>query len=209
MMDRIATWFDQQHDVFIALLTTAGLLIVASVVIFLISRMFERWLMHFETRLHLPYETVLIASRVVCGTLWVITALLVLEVWGVGMSGVWTLMVSAATIIGVGFLATWTLISNFTASFFITIWRPFRLGQSIEILPESLRGRVIDRNLMFTSLREENGCVIEVPNSLFFQKMFRVIGRPEKSPFELIESIGTTSTSSQDRRSKAKLQPTA
>ena len=207
-MDQIANWFGQQYEILITLLVSAGLMIVASIVIFLVSRMFERWLTRIEARLNLPYETVSIASRAICGTLWVITALLVLEVWGVDMNGVWTLMVSVATIIGVGFLATWTLISNFTASFFITIWRPFHLGQVVEILPDNLKGRVIDRNLMFTALREENGSVIEVPNSLFFQKVFRVIGRREKSPFELLESIETTSSNYRDRRSKTNLQPT-
>jgi hypothetical protein len=37
-------------------------------------------------------------------------------------------MVSVATIIGVGFLATWAMVSNVTASLFLAIWRPFRLG---------------------------------------------------------------------------------
>ncbi len=32
-------------------------------------------------------------------------------------------MVSAAAIIGVGFLAVWTIIDNITASLFLTIWR--------------------------------------------------------------------------------------
>ncbi len=108
------------------------------------------------------------------------------------MSGVWTLLVSVATIIGVGFLATWTLISNFTASFFIAVWRPFHLGQVVEILPERLKGRIIDHNLMFTTLREESGSVIEIPNNLFFQRTFRVIDRREKSPFELLETIASS-----------------
>jgi small-conductance mechanosensitive channel len=195
-MDQLTEWFTQhfaqQYVVLVTLLVTATLLIAASIIILVVNRLLAHWLTRVETRLHIPYETVLIANRTVCGTLWVITALLVLEIWGIGMNGVWTLMVSVATIIGVGFLATWTLISNFTASFFIAVWRPFHLGQVVEILPERLKGRVIDRNLMFTALREESGSVIEVPNNLFFQKTFRVIDRREKSPFELLETIASS-----------------
>ena len=106
--------------------------------------------------------------------LWIITALLLLDIWGIGVGGVWTLLVSAATVVGVGFLATWTMISNITASVFLAVWRPFRLGDSVEILPENLKGRAIDRNLMFTTLREESGTVLQIPNNLFFQKIFRV-----------------------------------
>jgi hypothetical protein len=35
---------------------------------------------------------------------------------------------------------------------------------------------VIDSNLMFVTAREESGSQIQIPNSLFFQKIFRVIG---------------------------------
>ncbi|MGA7326912.1 MAG: mechanosensitive ion channel domain-containing protein, partial [Rhodomicrobium sp.] len=62
------------------------------------------------------------------------------------------------------------MISNVTASLFITIWRPFQFGHTIELLPENLKGRVIDRNMMFTVLREEGGGRLHVPNNLFFQK---------------------------------------
>jgi small-conductance mechanosensitive channel len=64
--------------------------------------------------------------------------------------------------------------SNLTASFFLVLWRPFHVGQTVEILPENLKGRVMDRNLMFTTLSEDSGSVLQIPNSLFFQKIFRV-----------------------------------
>ena len=69
----------------------------------------------------------------------------------------------------------------FTASFFLTLWRPFHLGQTIEIIPENLSGRVSDRNLMFTTLREESGSILQIPNNLFFQKPFRVSGETASS----------------------------
>jgi hypothetical protein len=51
-----------------------------------------------------------------------------------------------------------------------------------------LKGRVIDRNLMFTVLRDERGFVLQVPNNTFFQKMFRVADSRKKSLFEIFES---------------------
>lgn len=43
--------------------------------------------------------------------------------------------------IGVGFLATWTMVSNVTASVFMAIWKPFHFGNTVEVLPEKLEGR--------------------------------------------------------------------
>ena len=112
---------------------------------------------------------------------------LILQLWGLSVSGLWALLASVAALIGVGFLAVWTIISNMTASFFITIWHPFRLGESVELLPENLSGRVIDRNLMFTVLREKSGTTLQIPNNLFFQKVFRVTESDEQYLFEFLE----------------------
>jgi len=193
VMDQIVAWLERHHISLATGVATVVLLIAASIVVLLLSRLVRHWLEGVQSRLHLPYATVLAITRAVTGVLWVITAMLVLDVWGVGLGGLWSLLVSAAAVIGVGFLATWAMVSNFTASFFIALWRPFHLGDTVELLPENLKGRVIDRNLMFTVLREESGSVIQIPNNLFFQKMFRVAGRSDQSLFESLESKGSAS----------------
>jgi hypothetical protein len=149
-------------------------LLGASVVIVLLKGLLRGWLGRVEPRLRLRYETVLTITRAVSGALWVIVGMLVLEIWGISLGGFWTLLVSAATIIGVGFLATWTMVSNITASLFLAIWRPFRLGDSIEVLPENLKGRVIDSNLMFVVVRED-GALIQIRT--ICSQMFRATGR--------------------------------
>jgi small-conductance mechanosensitive channel len=69
-------------------------------------------------------------------------------------------------------------------------------GNVVEIIPENLKGRVIDRNLLFTVLREQNGGVLVIPNNLFVQKMFRVVDGHERTAFELLESLGNPSPNS-------------
>ena len=187
-MHPVVTWFDQANISVPLLLATVALILFALIAILALNRLMRGWLRSLEARVHLSYETVLTLTRVVSGGLWLVTALLVLNLWGVSVSGMWTLLASAVAVIGVGFLAVWTMVSNVTACFFISLWRPFRLGQTVEILPEALKGRVIDRNLMFTMLRDEDGNLLQVPNNLFFQKMFRVSDRGKPSLFECLEN---------------------
>jgi small-conductance mechanosensitive channel len=175
-MDEMAAWL-QQHGVGLApLVMTAALLIGASVFISLLKQLLREWLRKLEARSRLSYESSLTISRGFNGALWLIVVALILEVWGVGLGGVWTVLVSVTTVIGVGFLATWTMVSNVTASFFIAIWKPFHLGDTVEVLPENLKGQVADSNLMFVTVREDSGSLLQIPNNLFFQKMFRVSG---------------------------------
>src|SRR5262245_20504811 len=197
-MHALVAWLDQANIPMPLLLATVALIIFALIAILALNRLLRGWLRRAETTVHLSYETALTLTRVVSGGLWLVTALLVLNLWGVSVSGLWTLLGSARAVIGVGFLAVWTMVSNVTASFFLSLWRPFRLGQTVEILPETLKGRVIDRNLMFTVLRDADGNLLQVPNNLFFQKMFRVSDRGKPSLFECLENertdAGTPST---------------
>jgi small-conductance mechanosensitive channel len=187
-MNDLAVWLNGHNISVMAVLATVGLVVGAFALSYLLKRPLQDSLRQLASRLRLPYETVLTTTRLLIGTLWLVVAMLVLEIWGISVGGLWTLLVSAATIVGVGFLATWTMVSNITASFFITLWRPFHLGDDIEIVPENLRGRVIDSNLMFVVVRENGGAVIQIPNNLFFQKMFRVIGSSNKTLFEEYEA---------------------
>jgi len=187
-LNEIVSWMEQHHISLIPVLGTVGLLIAAIALSHAVRSVLQDSLGRVMTRLRLPYETALTITRVLTGTVWILSAALILEVWGISVVGLWTLLVSAATVIGVGFLATWTMVSNITASFFIAIWRPFRLGDTVEILPENLKGRVIDSNLMFLTVRDSSASVIHIPNNLFFQKMFRVTGGRDRSLFEEFES---------------------
>src|SRR5262245_4664753 len=124
-MEQIATWLNQHTFGVTTILLTIALLAVASILLARLNRLLRGWARGFESRLRLPYETVIMLIRVLTIALWTIVGVIVLDMWGVEVGGVWTLLVSAATLVGVGFLATWAMVSNVTASFFMTVWRPF------------------------------------------------------------------------------------
>ena len=173
-MTQIIEWLNQ-HDInAVNAISTVVILLLASIVIPILSRLLNQWLTYLQSPLNFTDKTNSTINRVIIAVLWALIVFIILDVWGIGLAGVWAVLVSAITIIGVGFIATWAMTSNFTASFFLALWRPFHVGQTVEVLPENLKGRVVGRNLMFTTLSEESGSVLQIPNSLFFQKMFRV-----------------------------------
>ena len=186
-MDTLIAWIDHYGIRTEPVLGSAAILLIAGAVIVTVNRAVQRLLRQLRPRLRLPAETILTLGRAVSMLLWVAVALILLEFWGISVTGLWASLVSIAAVIGVGFLAVWTVISNITASLFITIWRPFHLGDTVELLPENLKGRAIDRNLMFTVLREGEQRALLIPNNLFFQKMFRVTTGSDRYQFETLE----------------------
>jgi small-conductance mechanosensitive channel len=75
------------------------------------------------------------------------------------------------------------VLSNIFCSVLIFTTRPFRLYDRIEVLENGekagLKGRVVDINLIYTTLQEEGaddghpGPTLQIPNSLFFQRAVR------------------------------------
>lgn len=173
-MNAITAWLDQYHIGLTPLLTSLAVFVVGLIVISLLKRLLEKWLKGVETHFQLSAVTITTIIRLVTAVLWLIVLLIILDAWGVGLAGVWGLLVSGTAVIGVGFLATWAIVSNCTSSLFLTVWRPFQVGDTVVLLPENTRGRVIKQNLMFTALQEDNSTVIYVPNNFFFQKLFTV-----------------------------------
>jgi small-conductance mechanosensitive channel len=101
-------------------------------------------------------------------------ALFLLEIWGVSVSGLWTGTLSVFAIMGVALMAGWSLLSNATASMFLQVWRPFRRGDHLTMVPDEMAGTVIEQNMFFTVLRCEDQQELVIPNTLLFQRMVRV-----------------------------------
>ncbi|QKE39494.2 mechanosensitive ion channel family protein [Ferrovum myxofaciens] len=159
-------------------LLTSILLILGYVIV---TRTLDNIIVHFHDLLkkHRPISSPLSSSyatifqRVIRWALGLLLLVLILRAWGADVSFLWTAFVGMLTVIGVGLLATWTMASNVTARFFIWFWQPARLGQRIEIFPENLCGRVIEENLMFTEVRQDDGQIFVIPNNLLFQRVIR------------------------------------
>lgn len=122
----------------------------------------------------------LMALRLRISARWVLitgTTLIVFQQTGV-FGQAWAVLSAVLAAIAVGFVASWSVLSNATCALILLVYRPFRVGDEIEMLEPDGRvgvsGRVIDLNLLFTTLLEEGDAVVRIPNNLFVQKYSRV-----------------------------------
>jgi len=108
--------------------------------------------------------------------------LLALQQLGMSTTVIWTALTGFIAVGAIAFFAAWSVLSNIFCSLLIITTRLFRLHDWIEILENGekrgLRGEVIDLNIIYTTLREaapEGGtaAVLQIPNSLFFQRVIR------------------------------------
>ncbi len=90
---------------------------------------------------------------------------------GIDLQGLWSTLVAALSLIAIGFVAMWSILSHMLASVLIVIFRPFQVGDRIAVVGDDpILGEVIDLNPVYTTLRTEDGGTLQVPNNVFFQK---------------------------------------
>jgi small-conductance mechanosensitive channel len=150
--------------------------VAAAVLVAILTLVAYRLVMRSLERMHgggkLPLQVFVPLRRVVRIFALAAGVLLVLQQFNV-LADAWSTLTALFAVIGAGFIATWSILSNSFCALVLLVTRPFQVGDEIEMLPEQLRGQVVDFNLIFTILLCDDGSTIQIPNNLFFQRMFR------------------------------------
>jgi small-conductance mechanosensitive channel len=152
--------------------TLSAVLLLA--LLFILYVWMRRGLRAYEKRGRLSQHTFAILRRLVSWAFWGIAILIVLQQYNV-TGNVWSSLTAILAMVAVGIVAVWSVLSNAFCSIVLMISRPFNVGDTIEFPGEGWRGKVVDFNLIFTTLRDDEGATIQVPNNLFFQKPIRRI----------------------------------
>ena len=78
------------------------------------------------------------------------------------------------TLVAIGFVAVWSVLSNVLCSIILLAARPFRVGQRVGLPPDDMEGVVEEVTLLHTVLRTDDGGRLKVPNNLFFQRVLQI-----------------------------------
>jgi Small-conductance mechanosensitive channel len=104
----------------------------------------------------------------------VVAILLVLGRWGFQVDTLLAVLGTVLGLVAIGFVAVWSVLSNFLCAFVLVLFKPFAVGDELELTGgDGVKGRVIDMSLLFTTLEVGPGETILVPNNTFFQRIFR------------------------------------
>jgi len=159
-------------------LTEAAIILVLA---WLLNQLLRRVFSRLCNRYDLPPEMAIGARRILGFVAYGAAILLILERWGVSGSVLWTALTGFTAVAAVAFFAAWSVLSNIFCTLLILTTRPFRLHDHIELVDNGdkpgLKGRVVDINLIYTTLQESNAdgedTVLQIPNSQFFQRSTR------------------------------------
>ena len=126
-----------------------------------------------EPKVPLPRMLLLIMRKIIRYAVLLLAVFLVLNHWGFGANTVLAILGTVAGMVAIGFVAVWSLLSNVMCAVMLTAFRPFRIGDEVEIPADSVSGVAVDLNLLYTTLRTSEGDECRIPNNFFFQKVFK------------------------------------
>jgi len=103
----------------------------------------------------------------------VVAAALILGLWGFPIGTILAFFGTVFGLVAIGFVAVWSVLSNFLCTFVLVIFKPFSVGDEIELPADNVKGRVVDLSLIFTTLQSSTGETVLVPNNTYFQRVFK------------------------------------
>ncbi|AHL36586.1 membrane protein [Pseudomonas brassicacearum] len=146
------------------------------------QRVVARTLTGLGERYPFPPQLVIILRGVLRWLIMGSAVLVVLERLGVSATVLWTALSGFVAVAAVAFFAIWSVLSNLLCAVLIYTVGPFRLGDVVELVDTTdkpgIKGRVVAINLLYTTLIEPEelgtgSAMVQVPNSLFFQRSVR------------------------------------
>jgi small-conductance mechanosensitive channel len=107
-----------------------------------------------------------------------LTAIVFLSaIWGVKQSELVVFISSIMAVLGVAFVAQWSLLSNMTAGLILFFNHPLKIGDHIKLIEKDfvIEGIVNDITFFFVHIKTENKEIITVSNTIILQKNISIV----------------------------------
>lgn len=109
-----------------------------------------------------------------------ISATILLVIWGLDLKDFAIFISSVLAILGIGFFAQWSILSNLTASVILFFSHPLRLGDRIRVLDKDFdwTGEIEDISAFYLFMKTDDGRKITIPTNLVIQKGIEILEQP-------------------------------
>ena len=127
---------------------------------------------------HFPEPAASLVRAIIKYAIVIITFFLIMSEFGISAGGFVASLSAIMVMVAIGFVAVWSILSNFFSSFILNTFRPFQAGDEISFPGEDVEGVVQGVGFYYTTLLSDDGFYYQVPNNAFFQKTIK--RRPKK-----------------------------
>ncbi|WP_196890349.1 mechanosensitive ion channel domain-containing protein [Aureivirga marina] len=114
--------------------------------------------------------------------LYSIVAIILFVIWGVNLKEFTLFISSILAVLGVAFVAQWSVLSNLTSSVILFFYHPVRIGDRVRILDKDFQliGEVVDLTGFFFFIKTDEGENITFSNTIILQKGIEIITKTKE-----------------------------
>jgi small-conductance mechanosensitive channel len=118
--------------------------------------------------------------------IYLLTAFTLAVIWGFAFKDLVFILSSVLAVLGVGFFAQWSILSNLTSSTILFFSHPLRIGDRIKIIDNEYdyTGTVIDITGFFLFLKTDEGKKVTIPTTLVMQKGIELLDKIVEKKYE-------------------------
>lgn len=151
----------------------------AIVVVLLIAAHFitRRGVNSMLKKIHFTLQRRKLTLRMINLLLTIAAVVFISAIWGVNQSDIVVFISSVMAILGIAFVAQWSLLSNITAGLILFFNHPLRIGDHIKILEKDfvIEGIVNDITFFFVQIKNEKKERITLSNTVILQKTISIV----------------------------------
>lgn len=138
-------------------------------------------LLSFLHFIHMNHIVLFLVRKTIAIAFWIALIFLTLIISGVNLNNIWVYLGGFLSVVAIELFAVWSILSNIISGIFIFIMNPFKIGSKIKLYDPEVQATVVNINLMFTELQDDDG-IFNVPNNTFFQKTVKGINAEKTQP---------------------------
>ncbi|MAN59310.1 MAG: mechanosensitive ion channel protein MscS [Flavobacteriaceae bacterium] len=166
---------------------SVSVIVVLLILRYILARTVKQFSLKSE---RVEHRTGLIIKHIDFGVIFLIILGLIL-IWGVEIKDLGVVLSSVFAVIGVGFFAQWSILSNITSGIIMFFTFPYKIGDYIKIHDKEYpyEGIIEDIKAFQIIIRTTAGEIITYPNSMMLQKGVTVV-KPEELDLYLEQHEG-------------------
>lgn len=128
-------------------------------------------------KFHFTLQRRKITLRMINLLLTIIAIVFISAIWGVNQSDIVVFISSVMAILGIAFVAQWSLLSNITAGLILFFNHPLKIGDHIKVIEKDfiIEGIVNDISFFFIHIKTDNKEKITISNTVILQKTISIV----------------------------------
>ncbi|MBE3760459.1 mechanosensitive ion channel family protein [Vibrio parahaemolyticus] len=159
----------------------------------ILKRIVNRAILNLATSKGVKKARLSFIQRCINVALLFLTASVFAIITGIGYGDVSLFLSSIFAVLGVAFIAQWSILSNITASFLIFFVFPYRVGDRIKVVDkdEDISGEIQEISMFHVLIKHDNGNLITYPNNQILQKAVLKLAKNKPEPSKTKSRIYT------------------